>query len=70
MTTTTKFQAFNAKNSKWTTLVHKEKGDRRAYDKAINAGKPIRVLHPNGSFKVIKNGECLPKGEETRFAAA
>ena len=34
-----------------------------------DAGIPIRILHGNGSFKVIANGENMPEGIETRFKA-
>ena len=34
-----------------------------------DAGIPIRILHGNGSFKVIANGENIPEGIETRFKA-
>ena len=40
-----------------------------AYSKAVEDGLPIRILHPSGSFKVIRNGENLPEGTELRFRA-
>ena len=38
---------------------------RDVFAKADEKGLPIRVLHPNGNFKVIKNGGALPKSEPT-----
>ena len=41
---------------KWVEL---PKG-RELFAKAANAGVRIRVVHPNGKFKVIRNAERLP----------
>tara|TARA_R100001082_G_scaffold43307_1_gene23013 strand:- start:2692 stop:2904 length:213 start_codon:yes stop_codon:yes gene_type:complete len=52
---------------KWVELKQKEKGDRSLFDKAVEAGKAIRIrgLANNGKefFKVIKNADVLPEGE-------
>lgn len=39
------------------------------YKQAVEDGLPIRVVHPSGSFKVIKNTENLPNEEGLRFKA-
>ena len=31
------------------------------FSKASDSGVPIRVLHPNGNFKIIRNADKLPK---------
>ena len=46
---------------KWVAL---EKG-RDLFSKAADSGVPIRVVHPNGNFKVIRNGDKLPEAEAT-----
>ena len=42
---------------KWVELA---KG-RELFSKADKAGVPIRVVHPNGNFKVIRNADKLPE---------
>jgi|TARA_A100001518_G_C1157890_1_gene13858 hypothetical protein len=44
---------------KWEAL---DKG-KELFNKTVEAGVPVRVLHPNGNFKVIKNEGKLPKKE-------
>ena len=61
-----KFQSFDVKTGKWTA--HQSKGDTA--NKAAEAGRPVRVVHPNGSWKVIKNAEALPETMDNRFVAA
>jgi hypothetical protein len=51
------FETFVA--DKWVEL---PKG-KELFDKASTSGVPIKVVHPNGNFKVIRNGDKLPKGE-------
>lgn len=46
---------------KWVAL---EKG-KDLFGKAADSGVPIRVVHPNGNFKVIRNGDKLPEAEAT-----
>ena len=46
---------------KWVELA---KG-KDLFSKAANAGVPIRVVHPNGNFKVIRNGDKLPENVAT-----
>ena len=46
---------------KWVAL---EKG-KDLFSKAADSGFPIRVVHPNGNFKVIRNGDKLPEAEPT-----
>ena len=57
-------QAF--RKTRWVKI----KKGYEAYKKAVDGGLPIRILHPSGSFKVIRNGENLPEGTELRFRAA
>ena len=57
-------QALSPKG-RWITL--NKKGD--AFVKAKDGGRPIRVLHPSGSFKVIFNLENMPEGKELRHRA-
>jgi hypothetical protein len=42
---------------KWLELA---KG-KELFSKADKAGVPIRVVHPNGNFKVIRNADKLPE---------
>jgi hypothetical protein len=51
------FETFVADN--WVEL---PKG-KELFGKAASSGVPIKVVHPNGNFKVIRNGDKLPKGE-------
>ena len=44
---------------KWVAL---DKG-KDLFSKAADSGIPIRVVHPNGNFKVIRNGDKLPEAE-------
>ena len=46
---------------KWVAL---DKG-KDLFSKAADSGIPIRVVHPNGNFKVIRNGDKLPEAEPT-----
>ena len=46
---------------KWVELA---KG-KDLFSKADKAGVPIRVVHPNGNFKVIRNAEKLPEAVAT-----
>ena len=46
---------------KWVELA---KG-KELFSKADKAGVPIRVVHPNGNFKVIRNADKLPESVET-----
>jgi len=48
-------------NDKWVEL---PKGSV-LFAKAKQSGVPIKVVHPNGNFKVIFNAEKLPKSEPT-----
>jgi len=56
-------QAFH--KTRWVKI----KEGYEAYSKAVEDGLPIRILHPSGSFKVIRNGDNLPEGTELRFRA-
>jgi len=47
--------------NKWVAL---EKG-KDLFSKAANSGIPIRVVHPNGNFKVIRNDDKLPENVAT-----
>ena len=46
---------------KWVELT---KG-KDLFGKAADSGVPIRVLHPNGNFKVIRNADKLPESVAT-----
>lgn len=46
---------------KWVEL---PKG-RELFAKAADSGVPIRVVHPNGNFKVIRNADKLPENVAT-----
>jgi len=54
-------QAF--RKTRWVKL----KEGFESFKKAVDDGLPIRVIHPSGSFKVIKNAENLPKEEALSF---
>tara|TARA_R110002020_G_C15903074_1_gene741184 strand:- start:107 stop:403 length:297 start_codon:yes stop_codon:yes gene_type:complete len=60
-----KFQSFDTKTGKW--VAHQSKVKTAA--KAAAAGKAVRVVHPNGSWKVVKNPEALPDTMATSFVA-
>jgi hypothetical protein len=57
-------QALSPKG-RWITL--NKEGD--AFTKAKDGGRPIRVLHPSGSFKVIFNLDKMPEDKEVRHRA-
>jgi len=40
-----------------------------AFAKAKAGERPIRVMHPNGSFKVIFNLDKMPEDKEVRHRA-
>ena len=40
-----------------------------AFAKAKAGERPIRVIHPNGSFKVIFNLDKMPEDKEVRHRA-
>lgn len=44
-------------SGKWAAI---EKG-KDLFNKVAEAGYPIRVVHPNGNFKVIRNADKLPE---------
>ena len=46
---------------KWVAL---DKG-KDLFSKAADSGIPIRVVHPNGNFKVIRNDDKLPENVAT-----
>ena len=53
----------------WKNINRGKKQFQRTWKK-IDNGNPVRVLHGNGSFKVVKNVEALPKGFEASGVAA
>ena len=59
---TKKFQFLTAGN-KWNNL---KKGDYKAKQEA---GRPVRILHANGSFFTIANKDALPEGIEPKGRA-
>ena len=52
----TKTFQFLTNGNKWNTL---KKG---GYNEKKEAGRPIRILHANGSFFTIANKDALPEG--------
>ncbi len=56
------FQFLTVAN-KWRPIVDK------GYQAKKKAGVPCRVVHPNGSWKVIANVDAMPEGMDTRFKA-
>lgn len=65
---TKEYQAFDKKAKQWTTLPSKSE-DPGLFDRLVEAGIPIRVLWPNGSFSVIKNKAKAPKKERNGSSA-
>ena len=57
--TTKVLQSLSAKGF-WTTMKTNDKGHHPTYKAIKAAGRPVRVLHPNGNFKVIANAAALP----------
>jgi len=63
------FVALNTNKNKVYNLVHKEEGDRKAYDKALESGFPIWIKHPSGKVSpVIKNKENVPEDFDHKAA--
>ena len=54
---------FLTKANKWQAIVDKGYADKK------KSGVPCRIVHENGSCKVIANAENVPEGTETRFKA-
>jgi|TARA_R110002094_G_scaffold62037_1_gene72494 hypothetical protein len=54
---------FLTKANKWQAIVDKGYADKK------KSGVPCRIIHENGSWKVIANAENVPEGTETRFKA-
>ena len=52
---------FLTKDNKWQAIVDKGYADKK------KSGVPCRVVHENGSWKVIANVEAIPEGMDTRF---
>ena len=42
---------------------------KELFSKVSDSGVPIRVLHPNGNFKVICNADKLPESVATTSTA-
>ena len=57
------FQYLN-KGGKWVATK-----DKVTSQKKIEAKTPVRVVHPNGSFKVFANADKLPEGMEASHRA-
>ena len=51
---------FLTKANKWQAIVDNGYADK---------GVPCRIVHPNGSWKVIANVEAMPEDMDTRFKA-
>ena len=54
---------FLTKDNKWQAIVDKGYADKK------KSGVPCRIIHENGSWKVIANAENVPEGTDTRFKA-
>ena len=57
-----RFQKFTGK--KWVDIKRKDWKDTAGWDAAVEEQLPIRIVHPTGSFKVIKFAENLPEGKD------
>lgn len=62
------FQIFVKGKKNKTSWIDLEKG-KDIFSKSAETGMPIRVLHPSGSFKVIRHADKLPEGEPTSSRA-
>jgi len=56
------FQFLTIEN-KWQPIVDKGYAEKKKF------GVPCRVVHENGSWKVIANIDAMPEGMDTRFKA-
>jgi hypothetical protein len=54
---------FLTKANKWQAIVDNGYADKK------KQGVPCRIVHENGSWKVIANVEAMPEGMDTRFKA-
>ena len=54
---------FLTKDNKWQAIVDKGYADKK------KSGVQCRIIHENGSWKVIANAENVPEGTDTRFKA-
>ena len=61
--TTKTFEVYDGSN--W---VEMEKG-KEFFGACQQAGLPIRIVHPNGSIKVIRNAENAPKDQQESVVA-
>jgi len=59
----TKNWQFLTAGNKWNSL---KKGDYKVKEEA---GRPVRILHENGSYFVLCNKDALPEGIEPRARA-
>ena len=61
--TTKTFEVYDG--SKWVKM---DKG-KEFFGACEQAGLPIRIVHPNGSIKVIRNAENAPKDQQESVVA-
>tara|TARA_R100001132_G_C3257455_1_gene82640 strand:- start:111 stop:359 length:249 start_codon:yes stop_codon:yes gene_type:complete len=54
---------FLTKANKWQAIVDNGYADKK------KSGVPCRIIHENGSWKVIANVDAIPEGMDTRFKA-
>ena len=54
---------FLTKANKWQAIVDNGYADKK------KSGVPCRIVHENGSYKVIANVDAIPEGMDTRFKA-
>ena len=60
---TFEFLNLNQERPQWEEIEDKGYADKK------KSGVPCRVVHENGSWKVIANVEAMPEGMDTRFKA-
>jgi len=60
---TFEFLNLNQERPQWEEIEDKSYADKK------KSGVPCRVVHENGSWKVIANVEAIPEGMDTRFKA-
>jgi len=60
---TFEFLNLNQERPQWEEIEDKGYADKK------KSGVPCRIVHENGSWKVIANVEAIPEGMDTRFKA-
>ena len=60
---TFQFLNLNQERPQWENIEDKGYADKK------KSGVPCRIVHENGSWKVIANIDAMPEGTDTRFKA-